>query len=457
MTRPKTIRRPVTEKVGTRRHGGLLADPNVKAWYDERALRSRMSADVYLRQLGGMCLRLGLSPAEVAALGKSDQDRLRSLLIRYASDLKTEGRLDSYIAKTFDGLRSWLRARRVQFDSFPKLGAERGVSIERERVPSQEELHRVIERLTPRGRVIVLLMAHAGLRPGVIGAYGALDGLTLADLPELKLGKRPSFSEVPFVVRVPARLSKTRKAYTSFGTQELASAILGYLDGRTAHGEKLRPESPLVTIQTVGAAANWASSSKGFVTTKAVVKELRSILSASTPQGVSWRPYVCRSYCSTRLLIAEGSGKISRDLREAILGHDGGVAARYNVGKRWGEELLKEARAAYKRCEPFLSTTLSADPNSGMDDLLRVIAEKAGIPKDQLTSKSQGELADEVIRLLREERVKGSPAPSPSPSQRSVMAGEVDGLLQQGWRFVSSLGSDRAVLEAPPAPGDSAR
>src|SRR5208337_3179854 len=114
-------------------------------------------------------------------------------------------------------------------------------------------LRRVLDRLSPRGRVMALLMAHSGLRPGVMGGYGGSDGLSLGDLPELKLGRRPSFGTVPFVIRVPARLSKTRKMYTTFGSQELASALLGYLDERHSQGEPLGPDSPVVTVDSFAA------------------------------------------------------------------------------------------------------------------------------------------------------------------------------------------------------------
>ncbi len=99
------------------------------------------------------------------------------------------------------------------------------------------------------------------------------------------------------------------------------------------------------------------------MTPKAIVEEIREALRLTVPTGVTWQPDVLRAYCSTRLMIAEGSGSLA-DLREALLGHDGGVAARYNVGKRWGQD-LKEARAAYKRCEPYLSTVPIADSNDG--------------------------------------------------------------------------------------------
>src|SRR5208282_5368562 len=187
----------------------------------------RLSADTNVRKLGFLLERLGVDAESVVRIAREDPDKLRDRLVRYAGEQKRAGRLDTYALKSFDGLRSYLEHRHVRFDGYPKLAPVKGQSLANERVPTPEELGRVLEHLSLRGRVIALLMAHSGLRPGVVGSYGGEDGLRLEDLPELKLGrKKPTFEETPFVLRVPARLSKTRTAYTTFGSIQLASTLL---------------------------------------------------------------------------------------------------------------------------------------------------------------------------------------------------------------------------------------
>ncbi len=436
--------RPTTGAVGVERHRALLSNPRVRAWYDERALTSRLSADVYLRQLGSMAARLGLEPDEIAKIAGRSPVRLRTLLVRYASDLKARGRLDSYIAKTFDGLRSWLRSRRVKFDDFPRLGRARNESIQTEVPPTPEQLRAVLYGgMSLRGRSSALFMAHAGLRPGVLGSYQARDGLTLGDLPELKLGAEPKFTELPFVVRVPSRLSKTRKMYTTFGTRELAETFLAYLRERVERGEPLTSRSPAVAADPLGIARGYAKET-GFLTTKGVVLELREEIRKNTPVGVRWRPYVFRAYASTRLLVAEANGKIPAALREAILGHEGGVAARYNVGKPWGPELLKEAREAFRRAEPYLLTT-GAPTESGAERVIRALLKARGATDDELNSlpsKSPEELDDWIKK-------RGlSAAPERRP-EKAVGVGDVPRLLGEGWTFVASLSPEQVVLRPP--------
>jgi hypothetical protein len=435
------------------RHKGLLSNPRVAAWYDERALRSRLSADESIRKLGFLLEHLGLSPDELIERTKENPDQLRAQLVAYAGLQKKKGRLATYILKSFDGLRSFLEYSHVEFSGFPKLSPTRGESLVAERVPSPEELGQVLDRLSVRGRVSVLLMAHAGLRPGAIGSYGGEDGLRLRDLPELNLGAAPKFSEMPFAIRVPAALSKTRVAYTTFGTSQLGSTLHAYLAQRKERGEKLTPASPVVApAQTRGIARQSQAAARfgeGFLTPKAVVEEIRAALGATVPEGVTWRPYVLRAYCSTRLMIAEGSGKISRDLREALLGHDGGVAARYNVGKRWGEDLLKEARAAYKRCEPFLLTSPSSSgQGESIDRALRLLLIARGVSEKALEGIDfAGKSDEEIIALVK--KLGAASATLSRPSEKAVAVEEVPRLLERGWTFVSALNGSMAVLRAP--------
>ncbi len=437
----------------TGRHRALLSDPKVRSWWEARSLRSRLSADQYLRQLGMLLERTDLTPEKAIVLARKDPDRLRDLLTRDAARLKAEGRLDSYISKFFEGLKSYFRFHHVAFDGFPSLSPIKGASLVNERVPSPEELGRVLEHLSLRGRVIALFMAHTGVRPGVLGSYQGESGLTLADLPDLKLEKGgATFSEVPFVVRVPAHLSKTRVAYLTFGSSQLASTFLEYLSERRKGGEPLGPESPVVASNPTRGIAlrsrKEARYSRGFLTTKAVIEEIREALRATVPEGVRWRPYVLRAYCSTRLLMAEGAGKITHDLREAILGHDTGVAGRYTVGKRWGEELLQEARVQFKRAEPYLLTTPRAEEgNENATRVIRLLLEARGVSKEVLDTHDLGSMSDEEIVALI--KTVGASSGMEKKTQRAVAVEEVPRLLEEGWEYIAPLNGSMAVLKAP--------
>ncbi len=271
------------------------------------------------------------------------------------------------------------------------------------------------------------------------------------------------FGEVPFVIRVTADLSKTRRQYVTFGTEQLATTLIAYLDARRQGGEKLSGSSPVIVPGTLRGVAvksrKEARFSHGFVAMKNVVKEVSDALHASVPEGVRWRPYVLRSYCSTRLLLAEGQGRISRDLREAILGHDGGIASRYNVGKRWGEELLAEARRQYANSAEFLETNAQTRMNVAAE-FRRTLLAVAGL-SDEEAAEHGNDSNEELLAILRE-RLTGREASAPAPVngngheiQKPVPLAEAERLLEQGWTFVANFGGDRVILESP-APGNPA-
>ncbi len=437
----------------------LLENSKVRSWYEARALKSRLSADVDLRKLRLLLFRLRLDPESVVRLAGTDPDRLQDALIHYASELKRAGRVDDYIAKTLSGLKSYLRFRRVSFNGFPSLNPIRGSTLANERVPTQEELGGILERLSLRGRTFTLLMAHAGLRPQAVGDYTGERGLTLGDLPELDL-VRLEFSEIPFVIRVPAELSKTRSSYVSFGTQQLATTLKTYLAARRELGEKLSKTSPVIsstTVQNLRGATRESrravQAERRFMVTGALVQELRHALRAAVPGGVTWRPYVCRSYCSTRLLLAEGSGKISRDLREEILGHSTGVAGRYHVGKRWGEELLAEARREYANASEFLETNAQTKTNVAAE-FRRTLLGVAGVTGEEATHHMK-DSNDELLALLRAKLMGREPVGSGkqngngSGSQKPIPLAEAERLLAEGWTFVANFGTDRVILQSP--------
>jgi hypothetical protein len=435
------------------RHRLLLSDPKVKSWWEARSLRSRLSADTYLRQLGFLLERIHLDPDQVVRLARADPDRLRDLLTRDAAALKQQGKLDSYISKFFEGLKSYLKFHRAAFDGFPSLSPIKGESLANERIPSPEELGRVLDRLPLRGRVTALFMAHAGLRPGVLAAYQASNGLILRDLTDLDLEGTPKFANVPFAIRVPAGLSKTRVSYMTFGSSQLASAFLAYLDERRQGGEKLDSDSPVIAANAVRGVAlrnrKEARNAGRFLTTTTLVKVIHDALHGSAPRGVRWRPYVLRSYCSTRLLMAEGAGKITRDLREALLGHDGGVAARYNVGKTWGPELLKDARASYARAETYLATSQSKAAEDVVTEMRRTMLQGLGYTEEELKPIDLVEMDLGKFQTLVEKKRLESLQEIRGRKQKLVRDTELGGYLEQGWTVVTTVNGQ--VVISPPA------
>jgi integrase len=430
-------------------HQILLENPLILTWFEENKLRSVRTADVNLRQLG-LCLHeLDLDPASLLEEARSDPARLRKRLVAYAGELQRRGRLTTYIAKTFVGVSSFLRHHEVEFRGFPRLAVVRGVSIENERVPTQDELGRLLRALPLRGQVSALLMAHSGLRPGAFSVYRAGDlALRLEDLPELDVVKL-QFRTLPFLIRVPGGLSKNRRTYVTFGSEELAHTLIAYLKERRARprwsgGDVVAPEtlskdSPVVAVRDT-------QTDTGFVTVKALTFELRAGISKVVPSDTSWRPYVLRSYASTQLLLAESKGRIARDFREAILGHDLGVSGRYNLSKKLQPAMVEEMRAAYKRCEPFLSTTPSRTEQDSQAKMVKIMLTGLGYSEEELATVDFENL--DVARF-QELVTKKMPSPGAAAKQELVDASDLPRYLEQGWTVVTAVNGHQVVLNPP--------
>ncbi len=198
-----------------------------------------------------------------------------------------------------------------------------------------------------------------------------------------------------------------------------------------------------------------------FVTTKSVVISIRKAIRSVRPDNVTWRPYVLRSYCSTQLLV----GRMDHDTREAILGHDLGVAGRYNLRKQLPDHVIEAMREEYERAMDALLTARGAEEGRATEGFVRLLLRSLGLPEEtdvsQMSEKERAELADQLSKRLipgvdRVGGALGNGRPNPPPHQshgsrvqRIVPLVEVPGLLEQGWLAVMALDAGRFILQAP--------
>ena len=442
--------RTARETTPTERLRLMESDRDIGRWIKDH--RTESTASVQLEQLELFCRRVGKNPHELVRLAKKPRE-YQDLVMRWIDEQRKAGRPDSYLAANYAAVRSWLRANDTIPAWRPKLKVRAGTTIANETVPTAEQLRRVLGLLGARGRVSALLMATSGIRPGVLACRFTTGGLRLRDLLDLKLSPTSAeFARVPFLIQVPAELSKNGRTYITFGGHEAADAILTYLTERraprrNAPGEILTPASPLITIGARVPASHVRRAVDGavFIDEWALAYELRRALSRVAPEGTRWRPYVLRSWFSTQLLLAESRGAIVRDVRESFLGHDLGVSGRYNLGKTLPPHVIDELRDAYSRCEPFLAVLSSTRDESGQArrEFREMVGTMLGLSesdKEHIENLSPSEVGEFVRERLR------GPARQP---QRIVSVGEAEGLLASGWEATTALSDGRLVVRAP--------
>ena len=343
----QTIRKRQTKKAK------LLADPDIKRWYDNVARGSPNTAEINLRRLGKFCEDHQIKPMQLAKLGTKDIRTVTDLLQDHISWMESQGKAPQYIKGTITAVKSWLH----HFDVFIKrrikiANVDSTPTLEKERVPLREELVELFSRANLRAGAIMSLVAKAGLRPEVLGNYNATDGLMIKDLPELAIKEGlATFTNKPPRIVVRKTLSKTDHEYFTFLTDLGAKRLAAYLNERLVSGEQLTPESPVIAPFARYVRNRGENKGKRFVETITIRHDIQKTM---RPR-FSWRPYVLRAFFDTQLLIAESRAKIAHDFRVFFMGHKGSMEAKYTTNKGiLPEILIDEMREAFSRSEEFL-------------------------------------------------------------------------------------------------------
>ncbi|MEM3760279.1 MAG: site-specific integrase [Candidatus Bathyarchaeia archaeon] len=413
----------------------LLKDADVKRWYENVARGSRVTADVYLRRLGWVCKHLNLKPKEL--LGKSEKE-LGMLLADLVSYLEREGKAGSYIKSCLKAVKSWLSFNMVEVKVKIKIkDADDTPTLREERVPTQQELRKIFLCGDLRARSACVLLAHSGLRIETLGNYDGTDGLRIKDMPEMKIEKgEVAFEKVPTMVVVRKELSKAGHQYFTFLGEEGCEYLKDYLESRLKEGEKLTPDSPVLTPKV---------APKPFIRSTNIGDMIRAAIRKA---GFKWRPYVLRAYFDTQLMLAESKGLVLRDYRQFWMGHKGDIENRYTTNKcRLPENVIEDMREAYKRSQEYLHT---AKVGRTSEEELRQAFRKqlllvAGFTQSEIDEMDISAISDEELQTIIRKRLLGEKAND--CVQRVVSTDEVENYLEQGWEYVAALPNGKLIVK----------
>lgn len=168
------------------KYAQLLNDKDVKRWFDNLAAKSIVTATVYLRTLGYYCDLNGTDPKAILKVAKTKA--FRDGFTDFIRRMEEEGKAGSYLSKFKKALNSWLSYNGLNVKLKVNIrGESETPTIASEKVPSKEELDRIIGMTTPRARVSISLMAFSGIRPHSLGSYDSSDGIRLGDFVEAEI------------------------------------------------------------------------------------------------------------------------------------------------------------------------------------------------------------------------------------------------------------------------------
>jgi site-specific recombinase XerD len=419
----------------------LLLDEDVRRWFENLNAKSVLTATVALRNLGHYCELTETTPDEILKKARANEKDFRYEFTDFVRKLEKEGKAGSYIARFKKVILSWLKFNDIRLQLTVNISGENETpTIVNERVPSKEELARILRKATSRGRVAIAIMAFSGLRPESLGDYEGTDGLRLGDLKELKLSDEIQFDKIPATVMVKSKLSKARHQYFSFIGEEGTTYIREYLEERRKQGEELTYESPLLQFDVRGVKKN------AFLRTTLVTRDIREAIEQA---GLRMRPYVLRAYFSTALDIAESKGLISHPWRQFIMGHKGDIEARYSTNKRLPPDIIDEMRESYNKSTKFLETRISdvSEENARLY-LQQQLLSAVGYRQDEIDKMNLAEISTEDFQKLLRDKVAGAMASNGS-KQKLVPMNEIEKLLGEGYEFQAVLPNGKAIMKMP--------
>ena len=417
----------------------LLLDEDVRRWYENLRAKSVLTATVALRNLGHYCELVGTTPKGILNKARENEKEFRYEFQDFVRKLEREGKAGSYIARFKKVILSWLKFNDIRLQLTVNISGENETpTIANERVPSKEELARILRKATSRGRVAIAIMAFSGLRPESLGDYEGTDGLRLGDIKDLRISDEIQFDKTPSMVMVKNKLSKARHQYFSFIGEEGATYIKEYLEERRKQGEELTYDSPLLQFNVRGVKKN------NFLRTTLVTRDIREAIEQA---GLKMRPYVLRAYFSTALDIAESKGLISHPWRQFIMGHKGDIEARYSTNKRLSPDMIEEMRQSYQKCLKYMETRMSevSEDNARLY-LQQQLLSAVGYRQDEIDKMDIADIGTDDFQKLLRDKVAGAMASNGS-KQKLVSMNEIEKLLGEGYEFQAVLPNGKAIMK----------
>lgn len=420
-----------------RKYAHLFEDADVTRWYDNTARGSRVTADVYLRRLGSFCDHHKITPKRLV---KMNQKERFDLLLDFVSMMEKKGYAGSYIQSTLKAVKSWLAHNRIELKGKIKIrGTQDTPTLRDERVPTRKELKKIFLSGDKKARVATVMVAHSGLRIKTLGNYEGQDGLTIKDLPEMKVeGDSVDFKQIPTLVIVRKEMSKAGHRYFTFLSEEGCEYLKDYLEERMREEEKLATDSAIITPKL---------RMKPFIRAVNVGDIIRGAIRRA---GFSWRPYVLRSYFDTQLMLAESKGLVLRDYRQFWMGHKGDIENRYTTNKyRLPESVIEDMREAYKRSQEYLQTTKIEETSEErlMQAFRKQLLLVAGFKQDEVDKMDLSSISDEKLQEIVRKKLLGTET-SDCTKQKVVNIDEVENYLAQGWEYVANLPNKKVVIKS---------
>ena len=421
-----------------------------RRWYDNLACGSINTANENARVLYRFLRKNNLTLTGMLDQINTDRRAFENHLLDFVIQQEKQGKTPTYIENYLKTVNSWLKYNDHKPITKIKIGnRNRRPTIENERIPNKYELKQILNYADIRGKTSISLIAFSGLRPEILGNSTGIDGLKIRDLPELEINDTTvSFAAVPTMVVVRRELSKAKHKYITFLGPEGCEFLKAYLEKRLANGEKLHTDSAVITYKSGYGETGYRGESirtHMHISTKTITKEIRD---AMRPR-YKWRPYVLRFYFDTQLLVAENNGKMTHTYRQFFMGHKGGIETVYTTNKgRLPDKLIEDMRESYLRSLEYLETRKAGtDEDRLREEFRRQLLLVAGFSGEEIDGLDPS-MGDEQFQRTMCRKLLGSMV-NDGNNQRVIQLEDVEEFLSRGWKYVTKLNDEKAVIKLP--------
>lgn len=166
----------------------LHEQEEVRRWYNNVYRGSKITADVYFRRLGHITSAKNVSAQELAERAEKDEKWAYNFLLDLVTEMESKNYAGSYIGSNVKAIKSWLSHNGIEIKRRIKIrGIDHTPTLKDKQTLTPERSRTLYLNSPPQSRCAESLMAQSGLRPEVIGYYDGSDGLTIGDIPEMKI------------------------------------------------------------------------------------------------------------------------------------------------------------------------------------------------------------------------------------------------------------------------------
>jgi integrase len=211
------------------------------------AVRSSHTLDPYERRLAGFLGGIGKTCDEFVDLARTNPVIAERMIVEFVLNEKQRAEqraiANSTINNTLKPIKLLLEMNDVTGLNWKKikrlLPSARRFALDR--IPTMDELHKIIEHSDVRGKALTLALCSSGIREG------AIEYLTVRNLKPVKIDTADVSGGVGgrTLGKLTVYEGEVGEEYVTFITPEAYEAIQSYLSWRRDHGETITDDSPL--------------------------------------------------------------------------------------------------------------------------------------------------------------------------------------------------------------------